>query len=186
MNGFRWQEVHWPADSVAADHMGAGDLVSFPLLPSSSRSARVGQRWDAAVRWTSDQDQAQLVRGPAEKQTEEWSLKMGMPSSIMPYQWGFTSLKVAALVPDVAYCALIGEKAFSTSQSNLAFLWDNCCPQTMCLHLMEPHCMHLQSSEENRGLISPESCPPNFQRCGIAQEGVVRLVFLVLQQICHI
>ena len=46
---------------------------------------------------------------------------------------------MAALVPDVACCIFIGKKTFSTSQSNLAFFWDKCCPLTTCLHLMDPH-----------------------------------------------
>ena len=48
------------------------------------------------------------------------------------------SLSVAALVLDIACCVFIWEITFSTSQSNLAFIWDKCCPLTMCFPLMEP------------------------------------------------
>ena len=34
---------------------------------------------------------------------------------------------MAALVLDVACFVFIGEKTFSTSQSNRAFIWDKCC-----------------------------------------------------------
>ena len=46
---------------------------------------------------------------------------------------------MAALVPDVPCCVLIGEKTFSTRQSNLAFIRDKCCHLMMCLRLMEPN-----------------------------------------------
>ena len=52
-------------------------------------------------------------------------------------QWGSISSYVAALVPDVACCIFIGEKTFSTSQSNLAFIQDKCCHLTMLWHPME-------------------------------------------------
>ena len=41
--------------------------------------------------------------------------------------------------PYIACCVLIRKNKFSTSQNNLAFIWDMCCHLTMCLHLMEPH-----------------------------------------------
>ena len=42
-------------------------------------------------------------------------------------------LRVAALVPDVACCISIGKKKNSTSQNNLAFIWDMCCHLTINL-----------------------------------------------------
>ena len=54
-------------------------------------------------------------------------------------QWGSINWQVAALVPDIVCCVFIRKKTFSTSQNNLAFIWEKCCHLTTCLHLMEPH-----------------------------------------------
>ena len=47
--------------------------------------------------------------------------------------------------PGCSLSHFIGEQTFSTCQSNLAFIWDKCCPPTLCLHLMELHCGAAQS-----------------------------------------
>ena len=46
---------------------------------------------------------------------------------------------MAALVRDVGCCVFIGEKTFSSSQNNPAYIWDKCCPLMTCWHLMQPH-----------------------------------------------
>ena len=48
-------------------------------------------------------------------------------------------MQVAALVPDITCCVLIGKKTFSTSPNSLAFIWDICSHLTTCLNLTEPH-----------------------------------------------
>ena len=54
--------------------------------------------------------------------------------------WGcICSLQVAALVPDVACSVVIGEKTFSASQSNPAYIWKKCCHLRIRLLQMEPN-----------------------------------------------
>ena len=63
-------------------------------------------------------------------------------------------MQMAALVPDISCCVLIGIKTFSTSPNNLAFKWNKGCHLTMCLHLMEPH--WVKSHSHDRYLIVAE------------------------------
>ena len=79
------------------------------------------------------------------------------PQSKKLKQRGSISLSVTALVLDLACCVYIRKKTFSTSQNNIAFIWDKCCHLTMSLHLMNPNLLEW-SDWERRCWIWDHNC----------------------------